>query len=115
MLRPRRRDKLQQREAGTTGYSRAAKDQDTFSWKRAIDLPLFSANGGLRLIISGDNGIEAAVAYLRTVPETSLLQPRPVGRKQLPSTALGLIFHAAEHSSRHAGQIVTLNRVVRGS
>ena len=61
------------------------------------------------------SGIEAAVAYLRTVPETSLLQPRPVGRKQLPSTTLGLIVHAAEHSSRHAGQIVTLNRVVRGS
>jgi hypothetical protein len=40
---------------------------------------------------------------------------RPVGRKQLPSTRLGLILHAAEHSSRHAGQIVTLNRVVRGS
>ena len=60
------------------------------------------------------SGIEAAVAYLRTVPEVSLLQPRPVGRKQLPSTTLGLIFHAAEHSSRHAGQIVTLNRVVRG-
>ncbi len=61
------------------------------------------------------SGIEAAVAYLRTVPDTSLLEPRPVGRKQLPSTTLGLIFHAAEHSSRHAGQIVTLNRVVRGS
>jgi len=60
------------------------------------------------------SGIEAAVAYLRTVPEASLLQPRPVGRKQLPSTTLGLIFHAAEHSSRHAGQIVTLDRVVRG-
>jgi uncharacterized damage-inducible protein DinB len=60
------------------------------------------------------SGIEAAVAYLRTVPESSLLQPRPVGRKQLPSNTLGLIFHAAEHSSRHAGQIVTLTRVVRG-
>ena len=60
------------------------------------------------------SGIQAAVAYLRAVPETSLLEPRPVGRKQLPSTTLGLIFHAAEHSSRHAGQIVTLNRVVRG-
>lgn len=59
-------------------------------------------------------GIEAAVGYLRTVPEASLLQAREVGRKRLPSTTLGLIFHAAEHSSRHAGQIVTLNRVVRG-
>jgi uncharacterized damage-inducible protein DinB len=61
------------------------------------------------------SGIEAAVAYLRTVPEGGLLLARPVGRKQLPSTVLGLIFHAAEHSSRHAGQIVTLGRVVRGT
>ncbi|MEO8090058.1 MAG: hypothetical protein ABI703_07160 [Gemmatimonadales bacterium] len=44
----------------------------------------------------------------------SLARPREVGRKRLPSTTLGLIFHAAEHSARHAGQIVTLARVVHG-
>jgi len=48
------------------------------------------------------------------VSADSLLQPREVGRKRLPSTTLGLIFHAAEHSARHAGQIVTLVRVVQG-
>lgn len=66
-----------------------------------------------RLLAGFATGIEAAIAYLRTVPEVSLLIPREVGRKRLPSTTLGLIFHAAEHSSRHAGQIVTVNRVVR--
>jgi uncharacterized damage-inducible protein DinB len=58
------------------------------------------------------SGIDAAIAYLRTVSEASLLTAREVGRKRLPSTTLGLIFHAAEHSSRHAGQVVTLNRLV---
>jgi hypothetical protein len=43
----------------------------------------------------------------------TLLLHRDVGRKRLPSTTLGLIFHAAEHSARHAGQIVTLASVVR--
>ena len=57
-------------------------------------------------------GLDAAIAYLRTVPAESLLAPREVGRKRLPSTTIGLIFHAAEHSSRHAGQIVTLSRIV---
>ncbi len=57
--------------------------------------------------------LDAAIDYLRTVPTDSLLLPREVGRKRLPSTTLGLIFHAAEHSSRHAGQIVTLTRVVQ--
>lgn len=61
------------------------------------------------------DGIDSAIEYLRTVDDASLLQPREVGRQKLPSTMLGLIFHAAEHSSRHAGQIVTLCRVVRGS
>jgi hypothetical protein len=68
-----------------------------------------------RLLARFATGIDAGVAYLRTVSEASLLTPRAVGRKRLPSTTLGLIFHAAEHSSRHAGQIVTLNQLVRRS
>ena len=58
-------------------------------------------------------GLDAAISYLRTVSREDLLEPREVGRKRLPSTTLGLIFHAAEHSSRHAGQIVTLVKVVQ--
>ena len=57
--------------------------------------------------------LDAAIEYLRTVSPDSLLLAREVGRKRLPSTTLGLIFHAAEHSSRHAGQIVTLTRVLQ--
>ncbi|HYF39690.1 MAG TPA: DinB family protein [Gemmatimonadales bacterium] len=57
--------------------------------------------------------LDSAVAYLRAVPNDVLLTPREVGRKRLPSTTLGLIFHAAEHSARHAGQIVTLVRIVQ--
>jgi hypothetical protein len=28
---------------------------------------------------------------------------------------LGLLFHAAEHTSRHVGQLITTLKVVRGS
>lgn len=59
--------------------------------------------------------IDAAIDYLRKVPEGALLAPREVGRQKLPSNTLGLIFHAAEHSARHAGQVVTLCRVVRNA
>lgn len=65
------------------------------------------------LVVGLREGIDRALGYLRTVPVESLLQPREVGRKRLPSTTFGLIFHAAEHSARHAGQIVTLVRVLR--
>jgi uncharacterized damage-inducible protein DinB len=67
-----------------------------------------------RLIETLQTGLDAAIGYLRTVTDDMLLVPREVGRKRLPSTTLGLIFHAAEHSARHAGQIVTLSRVVQG-
>ncbi len=68
-----------------------------------------------RLLAAFSDGLDAAIEYLRTVPADTLLLRREVGRKRLPSTTLGLIFHAAEHSSRHAGQIVTLARVVNAA
>ena len=38
-----------------------------------------------------------------------------MGRARLPATVLGLIFHAAEHTTRHAGQLITTLKVVRQS
>jgi hypothetical protein len=66
-----------------------------------------------RLLAKFEGALNAAIDHLRNVSPDSLLLPREVGRKRLPSTTIGLIFHAAEHSSRHAGQIVTLTRVVQ--
>jgi hypothetical protein len=65
------------------------------------------------LVIGLARAIDRALEYLRAVPSSALLAPREVGRKRLPSTTLGLIFHAAEHAARHAGQIVTLAPIVR--
>jgi hypothetical protein len=58
---------------------------------------------------------EAALAQIRTTPVATLEDVRTVGRAALPTNVLGLLFHAAEHSQRHAGQIVTTARIVRGS
>jgi uncharacterized damage-inducible protein DinB len=55
----------------------------------------------------------AALAQLRATPPASLNDARAVGRAALPTTVLGLLFHAAEHSQRHAGQVVTMAKVVR--
>jgi hypothetical protein len=57
--------------------------------------------------------VERALAQLRSTSTDSLLEPRGVGRKQLPSTVVGLLFHAAEHAARHAGQAMTTARIVR--
>lgn len=68
-----------------------------------------------QLLEDWHNAVEAALRQLASTPATTLSQPRLVGRKQLPSTVLGLLFHAAEHASRHTGQIVTTSKLVRGA
>jgi uncharacterized damage-inducible protein DinB len=66
-----------------------------------------STGDGETLAISFAEAIEQALDQLRTTPDTGLLEPRYVGRARLPSTVLGLLFHAAEHTQRHVGQMVT--------
>ena len=56
---------------------------------------------------------ERALAQVRATPREALLEPRGVGRKQLPSTVLGLLHHAAEHATRHTAQALTTARIVR--
>jgi uncharacterized damage-inducible protein DinB len=64
------------------------------------------------LLAHVDATIERALGILREIPEASLLEPRMVGRAQRPSTVLGLLFHAAEHTQRHTGQVVTTAKIV---
>jgi uncharacterized damage-inducible protein DinB len=68
-----------------------------------------------RLIATFDATVEQALAQLRRTAEATLLEGRSVGRARLPSTVLGLLFHAAEHTQRHLGQITTTARVVRSA
>lgn len=56
--------------------------------------------------------IDRAVDQLRRTSPDQLLEFRGVGRAQLPSNVLGLLFHAAEHSTRHAGQIITTAKIL---
>ncbi len=58
--------------------------------------------------------IDQALQQLRHTATESLGAAREVGRARLPSTVLGLLFHAAEHTSRHVGQLITTMKVVRG-
>ena len=67
------------------------------------------------LVSAAQAAIDSAVATLRATPDTDLMQPRSVGRAALPSNVLGLLFHAAEHTHRHTGQLVTTAKVVAGA
>lgn len=59
--------------------------------------------------------IDRALGQLRDTSAGELLQPRRVGRAGLPSTTLGLLVHAAEHSTRHAGQAISTAKILAGS
>ena len=57
------------------------------------------------LVEALNNKIQAVVRELEMIDENTLRESRTVGRQQLPSTKLGLLFHAAEHTMRHTGQL----------
>jgi hypothetical protein len=69
------------------------------------------------LVAAVQKSMEDAVNVLRRTPAESVTQvteARAVGRAALPTTVLGLLFHAAEHAQRHAGQLTTTVKILRG-
>lgn len=57
--------------------------------------------------------IDEALETLKITPLDTLFEPRYVGRKKLETNVFGLLFHIAEHTARHTGQIVTTSKIAR--
>ena len=63
-----------------------------------------------------DQQIEISIQFLKTINEETLTEVRYVGRNKIASTQIGLLFHAAEHTMRHTGQLlVTVKMIDSGS
>lgn len=73
--------------------------------------PPESRNGVGELLEIFDLQVDRALEQLRATQPHSLIETRFVGRQRLPATMLGLLFHAAEHSQRHVGQMLVTARV----
>lgn len=56
--------------------------------------------------------VDDALTQLKSTDPATLTDPRGVGRSQIPSTVIGLLTHAAEHSTRHTGQLLVTIRWV---
>lgn len=56
--------------------------------------------------------VDIALEQLKATKEELILETQYVGRKRIPSTALGLLFHAAEHTQRHTGQLLVTARIL---
>lgn len=57
--------------------------------------------------------IDKSMEALKNFAEESLTEKRSVGRMKLPSTVLGLLFHSAEHTMRHAGQLLVTVKILQ--
>lgn len=64
------------------------------------------------LLLAMSRRLEEAIEELRSVDGATLQDERLVGSRKLPSTVQGLLFHAADHSQRHLGQLLVTARVV---
>ncbi|WP_311196106.1 DinB family protein [Antarcticibacterium sp. 1MA-6-2] len=60
-----------------------------------------------------DRKVDHALQVLSKIEKSSLTEFRSVGRKKLPSSVIGLLFHAAEHTQRHVGQLLVTASVVK--
>lgn len=58
--------------------------------------------------------VDRAIEQLAATPAHTLTEPRGVGRAQVPSTVIGLLVHAAEHTQRHNGQLLVTAAIVKG-
>jgi hypothetical protein len=66
------------------------------------------------LITAAQSQVDRAIDIIRATPDESLFEPRSVGRSRLPTNVFGLLFHLAEHTQRHTGQLIATATIVRG-
>jgi uncharacterized damage-inducible protein DinB len=94
-------------------YARGAQldDRQHAALKREAE-PGTPPDEAATLVDQARRAIDAALAQLRATRREELLEPRGVGRAQLASNVLGLLVHAAEHTSRHVGQAITTAKIV---
>ena len=80
-------------------------------WERALSEPRPTAEALLR---GWQETVARALDQLARTADADLGAPRGVGRMALPSNVRGLLFHAAEHATRHVGQIITTAKIITG-
>jgi uncharacterized damage-inducible protein DinB len=56
--------------------------------------------------------VDMSIAQLNNTDEASLTETKYVGRAKIPTTKMGLLVHAAEHTMRHTGQLLVTVRML---
>ena len=82
--------------------------------RRALVAEGSGDEGGAELLDRFRASVEGALAQLRRTDPAALPAPRTIGRAALPTTVLGLLYHAGEHTARHTGQAITTAKAING-
>ncbi|MCF2492600.1 MULTISPECIES: DinB family protein [Dyadobacter] len=97
-------------------YARAESlSENQLAYLKSEGQPLSSTSALNELLDAFNRQILIALTQLKHTDEETLTQIRYVGRAMLPSTHLGLLFHAAEHTQRHTGQLLVTSRMLKQS
>ena len=65
------------------------------------------------LLTALDEVFQKSERIVRALAPAKLGEPRGVGRKQLPTTVIGLLVHISEHTQRHVGQAISAAKWAR--
>jgi uncharacterized damage-inducible protein DinB len=64
-----------------------------------------------QLVIQFNMQVDKSIEQLKKISTEELFEIRYVGRAKIPSTVIGLLVHAAEHTMRHLGQLLVTVKV----
>ena len=73
---------------------------------------IMGKNIAYTLVNNFNKQVDSALQQLQQTDELTLTNICGVGRAQIPSTVIGLLVHAAEHTQRHLGQLLVTVKVL---
>ena len=79
----------------------------------AIHHEVDPGTGRSRLLDEVNEALQKSEQVIRSLDPALLAAPRSVGRKQLPTTVIGLVVHLAEHTQRHVGELIITSKLAQ--
>lgn len=93
-------------------YAKATQlNEEQLAYLKAENTPVQST--AKELVAKLEKQIQLTLEQLQATDEAGIKDLRTVGRKALPSTVQGLLFHAAEHTMRHLGQLIVTVKIIK--
>ncbi len=94
-------------------YARAeALNEEQLRYLSSEGIPYIDEEITNKIVAAFNKQIDSAIEQLKQTDENSLTAPRGIGRAQIPTTVIGLLFHTAEHVMRHTGQLLVMVKVL---